>query len=181
MNTIPNEIFVNEIGKFLTESDIQILRNVNSRFYNLFPSHKLKMSYLVKWYLAPSIKQWLGDNGLEFDNLMYNAALGGHLEIIQWLRAQNPPCPWNELVCAYAVKGGHLEIIQWLRAQTPACPWDKDTSAYASASGNLEVLRWLRSQNPPCPWDKKRIWKYAEQNGDVEILEWLKNQDLPLN
>ena len=26
-------------------------------------------------------------------------------------------CPWDELVCAEAAKGGHLEVLKWLRAE----------------------------------------------------------------
>ena len=32
------------------------------------------------------------------------AALGGHLEVLQWLRANG--CPWDSNTCAEAAKGG---------------------------------------------------------------------------
>ena len=25
-------------------------------------------------------------------------------------------CPWSEWTCAWAAEGGHLEVLQWLRA-----------------------------------------------------------------
>ena len=81
------------------------------------------------------------------------AALGGHLAVLQWLRAQDPPCPWGKYTCANAAKRGHLEVLKWLRAQDPPCPWDRFTCAGAAASGYLEVLQWLRAQ------DKKVLWK----------------------
>jgi len=170
MDTIPNELVV-YIGNFLESSDIQILRNVNSRFFHLFPSHKLKMSYLIKWYLSPSIEKWLGDNGLKFNNLMYNAALGGHLEIIQWL-TQKPPY-WID--CTGPDCTVQLEIIKWWRSQIPYPPWNRLVCAYAAKGGHLEVLKWLRAQNPPCPWDKNRICEEAALNGNIEILDWLKS------
>ena len=42
------------------------------------------------------------------------AAANGHLEVLQWARAQKQPCPWDEgeclLICA-----GQADIIEWLR------------------------------------------------------------------
>jgi len=49
------------------------------------------------------------------------AALSGQLEVLKWMRAQNPPCPWNALTCRAAARG-HLEVLEWMRAQNPPCP-----------------------------------------------------------
>ena len=38
----------------------------------------------------------------------------GHLEVLQWARANE--APWDENTCANAAKGGHLEVLQWARA-----------------------------------------------------------------
>merc|ERR1719420_1560972 len=43
------------------------------------------------------------------------SAQGGHLEVLQWARAQG--CPWNARTCAWAAKNGHLAVLQWARAQ----------------------------------------------------------------
>jgi len=40
------------------------------------------------------------------------------------LRAQG--CPWNEQVFAEAVEAGELEVLLWMSAQSPPCPWDAD-------------------------------------------------------
>ena len=32
------------------------------------------------------------------------AARFGHLHVLQWLRSQNPPCPWNQQSCLYYIK-----------------------------------------------------------------------------
>ncbi len=78
---------------------------------------------------------------------------GVDINVLQWLRAQDPPCPWNEETCGYAAVGGHLKVLQWLRAQDPPCPWDEETCSSAAENGHLEVLQWLRAQDPPCPWN----------------------------
>jgi len=51
------------------------------------------------------------------------AAQGGHLELLQWARAQN--APWDKWTCMWAARGGHLALLQWARAQ--GAPWDERT------------------------------------------------------
>ena len=46
------------------------------------------------------------------------AARKGHLDVLQWARANG--CPWYENMCKEAVRGGHLEVVKWLRAN--GCP-----------------------------------------------------------
>ncbi len=84
-----------------------------------------------------------------------SAAIGGHLEILQWARSQG--CAWNEQT--YAARGGHLELLlQWARSQ--GCPWDEQTCANAARGGHLELLQWLRGEG--CPWNEQACAKAAE-------------------
>jgi hypothetical protein len=54
--------------------------------------------------------------------------------------------------CAYAAKSGHLDILQWLRSQNPKCPWDVTVCNIANKTRNREILQWLKSQTySPCP------------------------------
>src|ERR1700679_142126 len=46
------------------------------------------------------------------------AALGGNLDVLQWLRANG--CPWDEFTCSQAALGVHLDVLQWARAN--GCP-----------------------------------------------------------
>jgi len=55
------------------------------------------------------------DHHIVAKNCCALAAQGGHLEVLQWLREQNPPCPWSELACARAAWGGHLDVLRWAR------------------------------------------------------------------
>jgi hypothetical protein len=36
---------------------------------------------------------------------------------LQWLRSQNPPCPWNISRCIDVVKPENSHIIEWLNTQ----------------------------------------------------------------
>ena len=40
---------------------------------------------------------------------------GGHLEVLKWLRAQNPPCPWSRHECIeQALECGHEHVADWI-------------------------------------------------------------------
>ena len=42
----------------------------------------------------------------------------GHLDLLQWARAQD--CPWKEDICWAAAAGEHTALLQWARAR--GCP-----------------------------------------------------------
>ena len=63
------------------------------------------------------------------ENVVELAAMGGNLELVQWLRGKG--CPWNKHACQLAVAGGHVEVLRWAREN--GCPWDADTRDLAAA------------------------------------------------
>ena len=79
----------------------------------------------------PADRQVARDEGVLLERLVLRRRVsGGHLELLQWARAQVLPCPW-------AAEGGHLELLQWARAQ--GAPWDT-VRICAYAEGQPEVL-----------------------------------------
>ena len=56
-----------------------------------------------------------------------------------------PMCPWDERTCSAAAYEGHLEVLQWVRAQDSQCPWSRDTCKAAVEAGHLDVLQWVRA------------------------------------
>jgi len=71
-----------------------------------------------------------------------------YLRLVQWLHAQG--CPWCEfLSCQYAVIFGRLEILRWLRSQDPPCSWDRHLlCSMAEAYERWPMLHWLLVQEP---------------------------------
>ena len=65
------------------------------------------------------------------ERLCEAAARGGHLEMLQWARANG--CPWNEMTCSGAATGGHLDVPRWAREK--GCPWSEETRAMAGRLG----------------------------------------------
>ena len=69
------------------------------------------------------------------------AAKGGHLEVLQWARANG--CRWNKTTCAGAAQGGRLEVLHWARAN--GCPWNFfECLSGATANDKVDVLAWLQ-------------------------------------
>jgi hypothetical protein len=125
--------------------------------------------------------RWLRaqDPPCRWDEHMCSAAAGGgHLDALRLLQAQDPPCPWDWQTCSAAAEGGHLDVLRWVRAQDPPCPWDFVTCSMAAEGGHLDVLRWLRAQDPPCPWGEQMCTRVASR-GRLDVLRWLRAQEPP--
>ena len=93
------------------------------------------------------------------------AAAQGHLELLQWCRAND--CEWNQATCSHAASGGHLELLQWCRAN--GCEWDADTCRGAAVGGHLELLQWCLANG--CAWDADTC-SAAARGGHLELLQW---------
>ena len=63
------------------------------------------------------------EHGAVFDRAEFctTAARYGHLNVLQWLRANC--CTWNYMTCAFAAIGEHLEVLQWCRDEGCDCDW----------------------------------------------------------
>ena len=105
-----------------------------------------------------------GEGGFPMDknvmdkNVMDWAASGGHLETVQWLRAEG--CAWGVSTCAEAARG-QLQTLQWLRAE--GCPWNTFTCHWAVVFSQVEVLRWARENG--APWTAEARDRAAEKFG----------------
>ena len=94
------------------------------------PRERALMAYVGAERGHVQVVQWVVEE-LDFNpdrHLMSRAAIGGKLELVQWLRARG--CPWDAAACAQAAEGGSFEVLQWLRAQ--GCPWNDNTCAEAA-------------------------------------------------
>ena len=127
----------------------------------------------VKWLHEEGCSLTEKDTEFPSRNAFEYAALGGHLKVLQWARAQG--CPWDRMTCDSAAEGGHLKVLQWARAQ--GCPWDWTTCYKAAREGHLEVLQWAREQG--CPWEEEDICSCAAQGGHLKVLQWAREQGCP--
>ena len=89
------------------------------------------MAHFAARYGHLELVRWLvGEGGFPMDEgVMADAAGGGNLELVQWMRGGG--CPWDVVTCYYAIDYGHVEVLRWAREN--GCPWDADTRDWAAA------------------------------------------------
>ena len=71
-----------------------------------------------------------------------DAAEGGHLEVLQWARANG--CSVDEWTCTDAAEGGHLEVLQWARANgcsvgRETCTLPRKAATWRCSSGRART------------------------------------------
>ncbi len=131
--------------------------------------------------------QWCRDCNLPdewwHEGLLLAAIELGDQPMLEWLRAQDPPVPWDSTVCRKAAECGNISMLAWLQDQQPPCPWDESVTAIAAAIAdgvrNISTLAWLRNQQPPCPWDESVAAAAAKTANGIETLGWLRGQAAP--
>mmetsp|Transcript_3844 Transcript_3844/g.6512 ORF Transcript_3844/g.6512 Transcript_3844/m.6512 type:complete len:132 (+) Transcript_3844:201-596(+) len=74
-----------------------------------------------------------------------------HWEVLQFLKARDRSCPWDEGTCSWAAAGGHVEVLQ-----NQFCVWKVKTCVYAVRRGQLEPWRYC-SENLPGPGVKEYV------------------------
>ncbi|KAG5176403.1 hypothetical protein JKP88DRAFT_351103 [Tribonema minus] len=97
--------------------------------------------YRCRWTTEPDAA-YREKSCIRYGNLV---DLLGHLEVLQWARANG--CPWDKSTCTLAASGGHLETLQWARVN--GCPWDSETLETARFSKRHEVVRWALANGCP--------------------------------
>ncbi len=104
------------------------------------------------------------------------AAAGGHLELLQWLRKNG--CAWNHETCTNAAAGDYLEVLQWAVANQ--CPFLDHSSTvsracqYEAKQKEKGVLKWLL-QRGETRWD---VCWYASVTANRELLRWASSNRL---
>jgi len=120
-----------------------------------------------------------------FEDVEYNAAGGGKLNVIKWLETKGLYLKWrengelriNKRWCAIrAAEKGHIHIIQWLKEEKGLQLFGELYYFAIDGGGHFLILKWLREQ--ACPWDDY-IFKYAAVHGNLEILQWLHDEGCP--
>ncbi len=101
----------------------------------------------------------------------------GSIEVMQWLRAHD--VPWGLSVTLYAAKSGHLDLLQWMYAlDPPPAPLGSVDLSVVCGVGHLPTVQWMRSLDPPVRWYGGEC-SSAARSGNVELMKWLREQGRP--
>eukprot|EP00878_Enallax_costatus_P027022 GHUV01029048.1.p1 GENE.GHUV01029048.1~~GHUV01029048.1.p1 ORF type:complete len:187 (-),score=15.01 GHUV01029048.1:601-1161(-) len=152
--TVLPDVVLHHIFSFLPgNAQAYGARLVNKAAYNAFATSKLidpktdlPLAVLQRMYPECTVED---DASL----LLACRAWAGDYEGCPWLRSRG--CPWSEQACSSAAAAGRLDMLQWLRSQDPPAPWDSETCLAAADAGHIGILQWLRQQDPPAPWDEQ--------------------------
>ena len=113
------------------------------------------------------------------DSMIFGAVKGGHIEMLEWIKANMSPQIWEHerqkrfrcgIVAARNARNEQLHVLQWLQENG----YQFNHRAYvqaAACSGSLEVLQYLRNLVPPCPWSFQ-VCNIAVKQGNLEMLQW---------
>ena len=120
------------------------------------------------------------------DSMIFGAVKGGHIEMLEWIKANMPPQIWEHerqkrfrcgIVAARNARNEQLHVLQWLQENG----YQFNHRAYvqaAACSGSLEVLQYLRNLVPPCPWSFQ-VCNIAVKQGNLEMLQWAISNGCP--
>ena len=74
----------------------------------LFISHGHQIAQRLPYVTSATLVEWTHrEMQMPMDKLVsIAAAYGGHIEVLQWARAQEPPCSWDKYVCISAAENG---------------------------------------------------------------------------
>ena len=77
------------------------------------------------------------------------AAENGNLQVLYWLRGQDPPHHLPPACSLHAAWGGDLEMLGWLNKE--GCLVGPELYYAAASNGHVHILRWLHGQKIPGP------------------------------
>ena len=103
------------------------------------------------------------------------AAAEGNIEILQFLRAINPPCGFSCHAAVQAIENGHFHALQWLMRQEPPCPVDIMALDAACFNGRSDMVEWLIVCGFITDWNENTFVAAAasDSGNSVHILKLL--------
>ena len=130
-----------------TDPGFEPLKRVN-KLFQAFEKTQKRQDAMKEQITKRNEEFWYGDKkDREVDKLLPYVI---SINLLDWALGELE-IPKDHLVCAATATGGHLDVLKWARAQNPPCDWNADVCRYAAKKGHLDVLKWARAQNPPCP------------------------------
>ncbi|MBQ6615090.1 MAG: ankyrin repeat domain-containing protein [Thermoguttaceae bacterium] len=131
-------------------------------------------------------KQSLYHQHTGYNNALFYAARGGHLEIVQWLveKGGNINAAKYHLsmnVLFFAAESGNIELVKWLIEHGAVTKLEdhshetRNVILYAAKSGNWKLVQWLNENGEDIKADinGETVLHYAAESGELELVKWL--------
>ena len=126
------------------------------------------------------IERWDVTQGEQ--NVMEMAAIKGDLDLIKWLRSQDPPCELNKKACTAAAWANNFDLLRLLVSMgcpmekegmfgVVACDPDQNCLPKRDSKEKLEILKWLQSEHG-CFFGKSRTMEWFEMYHHINEVVW---------
>jgi hypothetical protein len=116
--------------------------------------------------------QWIELHVFQCTEVCAEAAVGGHLHVLQWLVHMG--CPMRYPLYPHAAVSGNVEMLEWLKirehSRIPIGKERPDACNIAVKYGHLPALQWL-DKNGFYMLD--HLHDIAIQNDHLHVLQWL--------
>jgi hypothetical protein len=107
----------------------------------------------------------------EYCNITQDAARGGSIEVVEWLRQEQIIAIHAEVLTA-AARSGQTIMCEYLLSA--GCDLSSCACNEAAENGHLDTLRWLRDHN--CPWYVSEVCMNAARYGHIDIFDYVIEQ-----
>ena len=121
------------------------------------------------------IKWAITKGGFLSKHVFSSAAIGGHIDVLQYLFDNK--CPRVDNICiGNAARYGYLNVVIWMREH--GFQWDVKTFELAAYRNNKKVLKYLYEGG--CPWNEQTSSEIARY-GPPDTLQWLFDSKCPFD
>jgi hypothetical protein len=108
---------------------------------------------------------------LRGDRTAIDAAIGGSIEVVDWLQQQQG-IVFDKAAMAMAAGKGQTALCQHLFSI--GCELHHFACLQAVVGGAMDTLRWLRDNG--CPWNVNEVCEDAARKGNTNILDYVIEQ-----
>lgn len=99
------------------------------------------------------------------------AAAGGSMAACAWLSAKG--CPRDQRACEAAARNGSVDMLEFLRGGNVPCPIGAGAAAAAAEADQVSALAWL-FESAAMPAVRTPLLMRAAQHGARRVLAWLR-------
>ena len=136
---------------------------INVKNYKIQPFDNLKYTYLNIFVIK-------NNEVLYKNNIIYNACLYGHVQVLEWFKNSGYEFKYDELAINYVSHCGFINVLEWFKNSGYEFKYDTHAIDWASRNGYIKVLEWFKNSGY-----KFKYGKMAFKTNFIKILKFYCN------
>lgn len=123
------------------------------------------------------VKQLLGGENININNILPEASMNGHLEVVKYLVEHGANINANnDAALRFASQYGHLDVVKYLVEQGANIHAKNDEALkWASQHGQLDVVKYLVEHDANIHTYDDFALKWANKNNHIDVINYLKS------